>query len=81
MSFAKERALKWVEGVIVGYVKGTIELNRALGMINKALESYGVTREELFTIIKNVEQNPVYLPFIKTEEKVFRLKSLKDKIA
>ena len=76
----KEWALRWVEGIIVGYLRGSIELKRAVGMINRALESYGVTIDELSAIILSIEQSPVHLPYMNSEEKKARLKPLKEKL-
>ena len=74
--FIQQWALKWAEGTIRGFAKGNIELKRAIGMLRRATEISG--SDKLSAIIRNVEENPVYLPTISPEEKVKRLKPLKE---
>jgi len=70
---------KWAEGVVLGFARGRIELSRALGMLRRASEVIGA--DVVFAIIRNVEENPVYLPYMTTEEKVSRLRPLKEGLA
>ena len=77
--FVTQWGLKWAEGTILGYVRRTIELNRAKGMLRRAMEIIG--KDKLSAIIKNIEENPVYyLPTIPREEKAKRLKLLKKEL-
>jgi len=76
--FMMEWALKWAEGTILGYARKRIELNRAKGMLRKAMETIG--KDKLSAIFKNIEENPVYLPTMSKEEKVERLKPLKGEL-
>jgi len=73
----KEWALKWAQGVILGFCRGKIELNRVIGMLRRA-EKYGVKSDELLSIIEVIEESPVYLPFMSNEEKRSKLKPLKE---
>ena len=50
---SKEWYYKWTEGVIVGYLKGTIEEKRALGMLKRAKENIG--EEDLKSLFKNIK--------------------------
>ena len=68
-------ALKWAEGTIVGFARGRIELNRAAGMLRRSAELIGDDR--LSAIIKNIEENPIYLPGMTVAEKVAKLKPLR----
>ncbi len=45
-------------------------------MLRRAVEVIG--DDKLSAIVRNVEENPVYLPTIPPEEKVKRLKPLKE---
>lgn len=78
--FAMEWSLKWAEGTILGYVRRRIELNRAKGMLRRAMEVIG--KDKLSAIIENIEKNPVYyLPTISPEEKAKRLELLKKELS
>lgn len=77
--FAMEWSLKWAEGTILGYVRRRIELNRAKGMLRRAMEVIG--KDKLSAIIENIEKNPVYyLPTISTEEKAEKLELLRKEL-
>lgn len=76
--FGKEWFLKWAEGTILGFVRNRIELNRAKGMLRTAMNNIG--EEKLSLIFMNIEQNPIYLPSMPTEEKTERLKILKKEL-
>jgi len=67
--------LKWAHGTILGYIRKRIELNRAKGMLRRAMEIIG--DDTLSAIFKNIEESPIYLPTMSREEKVKRLELLK----
>ena len=71
---SKEWYYKWTEGVIVGYLKGTIEEKRALGMLKRAKENIG--EEDLKSLIKAIEISPIYLPSMPKEEKIRKINEL-----
>jgi len=71
---SKEWYYKWTEGVIVGYLKGTIEEKRALGMLKRAKENIG--EEDLNSLIKAIEISPIYLPYMPKEEKIRKINEL-----
>jgi hypothetical protein len=73
--FGNEWFLKWAEGAILGFVRNRIELNRAKGMLKIPMNN--ISKEKFSLIFMNIEQNPIYLPFISIEEKVKRLKILR----
>lgn len=74
-NFVMHWGLKWAEGTILGYARKRIELNRAKGMLRRAMEIIG--KDKLSAIFKNIEENPIYLPSMSTEEKIERLKLLR----
>lgn len=76
--FGVEWFLKWAEGTIIGFVRNTIELNRAKGMLRTAMKNIG--EEKLSLIIKNIKGNPIYLPSLTREEKSKRLELLKKEL-
>ena len=77
--FGKRWGSRWAEGTILGYVRERIELNRAKGMLRRAMEIIG--KDKLSAILKNIEENPhYYLPTIFVEEKIERLKMLKKEL-
>jgi len=57
---SREWALKWVEGSVVGYIKGSTPLNILLGRIRKALKSYDVTLNDIDLLLKSIEVDPKY---------------------
>lgn len=69
-------SLKWAEGCIVGYVKGTLEAKRAVGMLKRAMD-WGVKEKELKAILDSIKTSPVYLPSMRTEEKAKKISELK----
>ena len=75
--WVEDWALKWAEGTILGFAQGRIELNRALGMLRKAIEMIGGD-DKLYAIIENIEKNPVYLPRMSSKEKVAKLRPLRE---
>lgn len=74
--FVEQWALKWAEGTILGFAKGNIELNRAVGMLRRSMEIIG--KDKLSAIIRNIEENPIYLHNLSQKEKAKRLKPLKE---
>lgn len=74
--FGKQWSLKWTEGCIIGYVRGTLESKRAVGMLKRALK-LGVKETELKTILDNIKNNPIYLPSMRSEEKARKINELK----
>lgn len=77
--FAMEWFLKWAEGTILGYVRRRIQLNRAKGMLRRAMEVIG--KDKLSAIIENIEKNPVYyLPTISPGEKAEKLELLRKEL-
>ncbi len=76
----KEWALKWVEGSILSYIKGRTSLNILLGRIKKAVNSYGVSREDVLELIGLIQTSPIYLPALSPKEKAAKLKPLKDRL-
>ena len=71
---SKEWYYKWTEGVIVGYLRGTIEEKRALGMLKRAKENIG--EDDLKDLIKAIEISPLYLPYTPKEEKKKKINEL-----
>jgi len=77
MEFAREWALKWVEGVLLGFARNRIELNRALGMLRRA-KDYGVSVSDILSIIEVIENSPAYLPSMTQKEKKLKFKQIRD---
>ena len=80
---SREWALKWVEGSVVSYIKGSTSLNLVLGRIRKALKSYKVTLNDIDILLKNIEVDPKYSTPVevrrkKIEELRKALESLKE---
>ena len=72
---SREWALKWVEGSVVGYIKGSTSLNLVLGRIRKALKSYEVTLNDIDLLLKNIEVDPKYtMPVEVRREKIRELR-------
>ena len=72
---SREWALKWVEGSVVGYIKGSTSLNLVLGRIRKALKSYEVTLNDIDLLLKNIEVDPKYtMPVEVRREKIKELR-------
>lgn len=76
-AFGREWSLKWAEGVILGFAKGSMERARAFGMLRRA-KKMGVKDEELTAIIQAIEVNPIYLPFMSQQEKAAKLSPIKE---
>lgn len=69
--------MKWAEGVILGLAKGTLEKARAFGMLRTAKKK-GIKDEELKAIIQAIETSPVYLPYMSHQDKINRLRVIKE---
>ena len=76
--FGMQWWLSWTEGTILGYARKRIELNRAKAMLHRAMEIIG--KDKLSAIIRNIEENPVYLPSMSSKEKIERLELLKKEL-
>ena len=76
--FGKEWFFSWAKGTIIGYLRHRIELNRAKGMLKTAINNIG--EEKISLIIKNIKEDPIYLPTVSTEEKVKLLELLKKEL-
>lgn len=76
-AFGREWSLKWAEGVVKGFVRGSMERARAFGMLRRA-KKMGVKDEELMAIIQAIESNPIYLPSLSQQEKAVRLEMIKE---
>ena len=71
---SREWALKWVEGSVVGYIKGSTPLNILLGRIRKALKM-GVTLNDINLLLKSIEVDPKYsTPMEVRREKIEELR-------
>jgi len=77
----KEWALKWIQGSIISYLKGSISFRMLLGRINRALNSYGIERAEILAIISAIQANPVYFPSLSQEDKASRLEPVRRAVA
>ncbi|MEM2128458.1 MAG: hypothetical protein QXN86_02220 [Candidatus Methanomethylicaceae archaeon] len=55
-------------------------MNLVTGRIRKCIESYGIKVDEVKAMIEAIEQNPAYLPALSMEEKIARLKPVKDAV-
>jgi hypothetical protein len=75
-TFTRDWALRWVEGSILSYVRGGINLNILLGRIRSATTTYGVGRDEVLAIVGVIKDSPVYLPSLSKDEKISRLAPL-----
>ncbi len=76
--FAREWALKWAEGCVIGYVRGTLEERKAIPMLKRAIDM--LSPSEVKKIIENVWKNPVYLPSMDTRTKKAKAKELLKKL-
>ena len=76
--FSHEWALKWAEGCIIGYIKGTLEERKAVPMLKRAIEM--ISSDEVKKIIENVWQNPTYLPSLNPNTKKTKAKKLLKKL-
>jgi hypothetical protein len=77
-TFVKDWGMNWAEGVLLGFARERIELNRATGMLRTAIKIIG--KDKLKAIIETIEKGPVYLPNLSYQEKVSKFKPLKKAI-
>jgi len=73
-----EYTRRWIEGCIIGYLRGTIDDKRIIGMINRA--STIIPIAEIINLIKDLSENPNYLPSIDANIKRNRAKLLLEKL-
>ena len=71
----REWSLNWAQGCVIGYIKGTLEEKRAVGMLKRAMD-WGVKKEELKNILDSVKISPLYLPSFGTEYKAKKISEL-----
>lgn len=76
MMSREEWSLKWAEGCIIGYIRGSLETKRAVGMLKRALD-WGIKKDELKAILDSIKISPVYLPTMKPEDKAKKINELK----
>ncbi|MEM1832541.1 MAG: hypothetical protein QW780_05540 [Sulfolobales archaeon] len=55
---AREWALNWLKGSIVGYVRGEITLNNLIGRIKRCLKSYGVMLSDVKVLLDLITLDP-----------------------
>ncbi|MEM4005450.1 MAG: hypothetical protein QXM43_07440 [Desulfurococcaceae archaeon] len=55
---AREWALKWLKGSIIGYMRGEITLSNLLGRVKRCLTSYGVTLPDVMGLLDTVVRDP-----------------------
>ena len=71
---SREWALKWVEGSVMGYIKGSTPLNILLGRIRKALKM-GIALNDVDLLLKSTEVDPKYtMPVEVRREKIEELR-------
>jgi cobalamin biosynthesis protein CbiG len=66
--FTKDWALNWVEGFVVSYFFGGTSLEEVLGVIKRAIESYGIKPREIGAIISIKTLDPALNISRKTRE-------------
>ncbi|MEM4452864.1 MAG: hypothetical protein QW182_06660 [Thermosphaera sp.] len=72
---AREWALNWLKGSIIGYMRGEITLNNLLGRIRRCLESYGVALSDVKVLLDVIIWDPA-LNLGSPEERRRKLDSL-----
>ncbi|MEM2197230.1 MAG: hypothetical protein QW290_09140 [Sulfolobales archaeon] len=72
---AREWALNWLKGSIIGYMRGEITLNNLLGRIRRCLESYGVALSDVKVLLDVIIWDPA-LNLGSPEERRKKLDSL-----
>lgn len=77
--FGRWWTIRWAEGVIRGFIQGNIELNRAKGMLQRAMKS-GISKEEMNTLIEAIGKLPSYSKLL-AKQKEPKLKLLKKAIS
>jgi len=78
-AFVEDWYRKLVKGCILEYARGLkkrASLNWALGEAEKAMARKYVTKQEIISMISEIEEGP-YLPSLSKEEKINRLRPLR----
>jgi|GEM_PF-1182109 antitoxin component of MazEF toxin-antitoxin module len=68
--------LAWLEGSILGYLKGDIPSQQLIGRVDKAINDYKMDKREILELIKKIVESPAYLPNMSKEEKRKRVEVL-----
>jgi len=76
----RDWALKWIEGSLLSFVENKTPLNITVGRIRKSVKSYGIKINDLKLLIDMIEKSPLYLPSIQREEKIAKLKLVREAI-
>jgi len=58
-SFERGWALRWVRGSIASYILGRTRLEVVRGRVRRAIESYGVSPEEVRAIVSSLLSDPL----------------------
>ena len=58
-SFERDWALRWVRGSIGSYILGRTRLEVVRGRVRKAMESYGVSPEDVRAIVSSLLSDPL----------------------
>jgi len=80
MSEVRILVQKQVRGSILAYIRGKkkgAHLNWVAGIIFAAINRAYLAKNEAFEMIHEIEENPIFLPFLLRDEKVRRLQPLK----
>ena len=69
-----------IENLILSYLRGgkRITINQIIGKIKRAIESYGLTKADVIAIIDRIRSDPSKLPLMKKEDKLAKLKPIRD---
>ncbi|MEZ0345670.1 MAG: hypothetical protein ABWK01_03890 [Infirmifilum sp.] len=68
-------ALNWIRGSVVSYVYDKIPLNMLIGRIRKSMESYGVTVDDVKSLLESLLLDPT-LSTISDDERRRRIKEV-----
>jgi len=80
MSEARILVQKQVRGSILAYARGKkkgAHLNWVAGIIFAAIKRKYLAKNEAFEMIHEIEENPIFLPFLSRNEKMKRLQPLR----
>jgi len=58
-SFERDWALRWVRGSLGSYISGRTRLEVVKGRVRRALESYGVSAEDVKSIVSSLLLDPL----------------------
>jgi len=75
-SFGRDWTLRWVRGSIGSYILGRTRLEVVKGRVRKAVESYGVSPEDIRAIVSSLLSDP--LLDVPRELREERIRSLMD---